>query len=77
MKITYNKKTDSAYIKFSDDEVTSRSSVSGLDFDYSNNEERLVGIEIMQASKKYPLKTFFTYELYPDWLEDLLAKEKK
>jgi len=62
MKIYYDKEVDAAYIKLSEQEPTGVIEVSeGINVDVTDKDE-IVGIEILDASKKFPLKSLFVYE---------------
>ncbi len=62
MKITYDKEVDAAYIRLSDQlpsGVIEMSEAINVDV---TDEGNIVGIEILDASKKFPLKSLFTCE---------------
>lgn len=62
MKIYYDKEVDAAYIKLSDMEPKGVIEISeGINVDVTEKDE-IVGIEILDASKKFPLKSLFVYE---------------
>jgi uncharacterized protein YuzE len=62
MKIYYDKEIDAAYIRLSDLEPTGVIEISeGINVDVTDKDE-LVGIEILDASKKFPLRSLFVYE---------------
>lgn len=66
MKIYYDKEVDAAYIKLSEEQPTGVVEVSeGVNIDTTEAGE-IVGIEILDASKKFPLKTLATYEFDSD-----------
>lgn len=54
MKVTYDSKADAMRISFSDDKTSTRTEELGRDFlaDYSGN--KLISVEILDASKKLP-----------------------
>ncbi|MEK7503910.1 MAG: DUF2283 domain-containing protein [Patescibacteria group bacterium] len=54
MKVTYDPKADAMRISFSDDSTSTRTEELGGDFlaDYSGN--KLISVEILDASKKLP-----------------------
>ena len=71
MKASYDKKVDAAYIQFSDEKIEESDEVfDGIIMDFTD-EKRIVGIEILDASKKFPVKTLFKYELDPETVESL------
>jgi len=62
MKIYYNKEVDAAYIRLSDENPSDVIEISeGINVDTTDAGE-VVGIEILDASKKFPLKSLFTCE---------------
>lgn len=62
MKVSYDKKYDIAYIKFSSKKPDGAIEISeGVVLDTTANNE-IVGIEIFNASKKLPLKKLFSFE---------------
>ena len=68
MKIYYDKEVDAAYIRLSDQEPSGVIEISeGMNVDVTDKGE-IVGIEILDASKKFPLKSLFTFEYDSDLL---------
>ncbi len=62
MKIYYDREVDAAYIRLSDLEPSGVIEISeGVNVDATDKGE-IVGIEILDASKKFPLKALFTCE---------------
>ena len=62
MKIYYDKEVDAAYIRMSDQEPTGVIEISeGINVDVTDKGE-IVGIEMLDASKKFPLQSLFTCE---------------
>jgi len=58
MKITYDKEADVLYIKFSDNKIVdSEEKERNVVFDY-DNEDNIVGIEILYFVKKYKKEVF-------------------
>lgn len=56
MKITYDPKTDAVYIQFQEGEYDISKEISeGIILDYTE-EGKVMGIEILEASQKMPLK---------------------
>ena len=62
MKIYYDQEVDAAYIKFSDQKPSGVVEISeGIHVDVTDP-GAIVDIEILEASKKIPLKSLFTFE---------------
>ncbi len=62
MKIYYDKEVDSAYIKFSDKVPEGVIEIAeGINIDVTNENE-IVGIEILEVSRKLPVQSLFSYE---------------
>jgi uncharacterized protein YuzE len=62
MKISYDKEVDAAYIKLSDLKPSGVVEMAeGVNLDVTSQGE-ITGIEILDASKKFPLKTLFVCE---------------
>ncbi len=71
MKISYDKEVDAAYIKLSDQKPSGVIEMAeGVNLDVTDAGE-ITGIEILDASRKFPLKTLFVCEYDP---ESLLSK---
>ena len=51
MKVTYDKKTDALYIAFGEGPATVQEVAEGIALDW-NDEDKLLGIEILDASKR-------------------------
>jgi uncharacterized protein YuzE len=65
MKVTYDTKVDAAYIQFSAKKPDGGVELAeGIILHTTSNDE-VVGLEILQASHKVPLKSLFTFELTP------------
>ena len=63
MKIFYDKETDSAYIELSQEKPTGVVEVSdGVNIDTTDN-NKIVGIELLNASTKFPVDTLFRFEV--------------
>jgi uncharacterized protein YuzE len=63
MKIYFDREVDAAYIQLSDKKPSGVIELSeGVNLDLTESDE-IVGIEILDASKKFPLKTLFTLEV--------------
>jgi uncharacterized protein YuzE len=57
MKITYDKEVDAAYLKVSDGQPSGVIEISeGVNLDLTED-GKLIGIEILDATKKFPLQT--------------------
>ena len=62
MKIYYDKNVDAAYLKMSDEQATGVVEVSeGVNLDLTED-GKIVGIEILDATKKFPLQSLFSCE---------------
>ena len=62
MKISYDKKVDAAYIQLSAQKPSGVIEIAeGIHVDMTDGGE-IVGIEILDASKKFPLESLFRYE---------------
>jgi len=63
MKIQYDKEVDAAYIKLSDLKPTGVVEIiEGLNID-TTEDGKIVGIEILHASKKFPVENLFKFEI--------------
>lgn len=68
MKIYYDREVDAAYIKLSELEPVGVIEISeGINIDVTDKDE-IVGIEILNATKKFPLESLFTCEYDPELL---------
>ncbi len=66
MKIIYDKKADGVYIKLSDLRPDGVVEISeGINVD-TTSDNKLVGIEILDASKKLDLQTILSYHIEMD-----------
>lgn len=73
MKVFYDNISDSAYIKMSDlqpEGVIEISDWINIDVTVDN---QLVGIEVLTASKKFPLSSLFSFEQDEEILEKLMS----
>jgi uncharacterized protein YuzE len=61
MKIKYDKETDVLYIKFLDAIISESEDMNGIIFDYDEL-EKIVGIEVLKASTKFPDVNKVEYE---------------
>ena len=69
MKISYDKEVDAAYIAISDEKPTRAIKIAeGIHIDLTAA-NHMVGIEILDASQKVPLKSLFTLEFDPELVE--------
>ena len=63
MKIKYDKQTDTLYIQLSNNPISeSGEDKNGVILDY-DNQENVVGIEILNASAKLPIPSVVEYEM--------------
>jgi uncharacterized protein YuzE len=63
MKVKYDKEMDVIYIRFSDEAIKeSDEEKPGIILDYSKN-GKIIGIEILDASKQMPQPSKFEYEV--------------
>ena len=66
MKIYYDQKVDAAYLQMSDETPSGVVEITeGVNLDITE-EGKIVGIEILNASEKFPLQSLFTYEYTPE-----------
>jgi uncharacterized protein YuzE len=69
VKVYYDKEADAAYIELSTEKAVGVVEVTeGVNLDVTA-ENRIVGIELLDASKKVPLSSFLAYELDKDLLD--------
>jgi uncharacterized protein YuzE len=62
MKVYYDKAVDAAYLKLSNRKPSGVVEISeGINIDVTD-EGKIVGIEILDASRKFPIKSLFTIE---------------
>ncbi|MDQ3022503.1 MAG: DUF2283 domain-containing protein [Bacteroidota bacterium] len=74
MKIYYDNQVDAAYIELSTkkpDGVVEISDYINLD---TTKDEEIVGIELLDASKKIPIETLFNHEIDSELLEKFYEK---
>jgi uncharacterized protein YuzE len=63
MKVYYDDEVDALYLKLSDETPEGVIEISeGVNLD-TTSEDKIVGIEILEASKKFDLKTVLSYTL--------------
>ena len=68
MKISYDREVDAAYIQLSESKPSGVVEMAeGVNLDVTEKGE-IAGIEILDASKKFPLKSLFVCEYEPDLL---------
>ncbi len=66
MKIAYDKEVDAAYLRLSDEKPTGVVEISkGVNLDVTED-GKIIGIEILDAAKKFPLQTLFSCEYEPE-----------
>jgi len=70
MKINYDKEIDAAYIQLSDLRPTGVVEIAeGVNLDVTESDQ-VVGIEILNVTQKFPLKSLFVCEYEPDLFLD-------
>ena len=63
MKVYYDRQVDAAYLRLSERQPDGVVEMAeGVNLDVTDDDE-IVGIEILNASRKLPLKSLFVYEL--------------
>jgi uncharacterized protein YuzE len=63
MKVYYDQQVDAAYLRLSDRQPDGVVEMTeGVNLDVTDDNE-IVGIEILNASRKLPLRSLFVYEL--------------
>jgi uncharacterized protein YuzE len=68
MKVSYDQEADAVYIQLSDNKPVGVIEVKeGVNLDVTEDGV-IVGIELLDAGKKIPLKSFLSYEFTPDLL---------
>jgi uncharacterized protein YuzE len=73
MKVHYDNEVDALYLKLGDETPEGVIEISeGVNLD-TTSENKIVGIEILNASKKIDLKTILSYTL--EFEEDLITKK--
>ena len=71
MRITYDSQVDALYIRFIETTVTTKHVAEGIAVDY-DDEERIAGIEILDALKRFGSKDVFGKVT----IEDLVLQAK-
>ncbi len=73
MKVYYDDEVDALYLKLSDETPEGVIEISeGVNLD-TTSKDRIVGIEILNASRKIDLKTILSYTL--EFEKDLIIQE--
>lgn len=73
MKVYYDDEVDALYLKLGDETPEGVIEISeGVNLD-TTSEDKIVGIEILNASKKMDLKTFLSYTLEVE--KDVITKK--
>jgi uncharacterized protein YuzE len=73
MKVYYDNEADALYLKLGDENPEGVIEIAeGVNLDTTSH-DKIVGIEILEASKKIDLKTILSYSLEID--KDLLAQK--
>ncbi len=65
MKVTYDTQVDTAYIQFSTKKPDGGVELAEGIILHTTATDEVVGLEILGASRKMPLKSLFTFELTP------------
>ena len=65
MKVRYDKKVDAAYIQWSSDKPDGAVEIAEGVILHTTARNELVAIEILDAGKKFPIKTLYKLELSP------------
>ena len=66
MKVFYDNEVDALYLELSNEKPEGVTEISeGVNLDLTKN-KKLVGIEILDASKKFDIKTILSYNLELD-----------
>jgi len=69
MKVTYDKEADALYLKISSKKPDGVIEIKeGVNLDVSKD-DNIIGIEILNASKKLSLKSFTTYNISSELLK--------
>jgi uncharacterized protein YuzE len=70
MKVFYDKEVDAAYLRLSGDRPTGVIEVAeGINVDVTE-EGGVVGIEILDVKRKFPLQSLFVYEYESELLQE-------
>lgn len=73
MKIEYDREVDALYIRLQDKNVIRTTEIGeGLNVDFDEN-GKLIGLEVLGASKRYTLSDIFNISTENLFLEDRLA----
>ena len=62
MKVRYDKRADAAYIQFSSKKPDGAVEAAGGIIVHTTAKEEIVGIEILTASKRLPVRNLFKFE---------------
>ena len=65
MKINYDKEVDAAYIQLSNKKPDGAIEISEGVILHTTSKNEIVGIEMLDASKKFPIKSLYKFELQP------------
>lgn len=65
MKVEYDKEADAAYIKFSNKRPDGAVEIQEGVILHTTSNNEIVGIEILDVSKKMPIKSLYRLELSP------------
>ncbi len=69
MKVSYDKEADAVYIEISEGKADGVIEVKeGINIDVTSD-GNILGIELLDASKKISLNSLFSYQISPDFLK--------
>jgi uncharacterized protein YuzE len=69
MKIEYDSVADALYIELSTEKPEGVVEIKdGVNIDV-NKDGRIIGLEFLDASKKLPLESFYSYQITPEFLQ--------
>ncbi|MBF0537339.1 MAG: DUF2283 domain-containing protein [Nitrospirae bacterium] len=66
MKINYDKEVDAAFIQLSTRKPDGAIEIAEGVILHTTSKDEIVAIEMLDASKKFPIKSLYTFELQPD-----------
>ena len=69
MKVNYDKEIDAIYIEFSKEKPEGVIEIKeGVNIDITKD-GRIVGLELLDATKKVSLESFLNYEISSEWIK--------
>ena len=77
MKVSYDEDVDAAYLELSAKKPDGASELSDGIIVHTTSKGELVGIEILDASERFPIKTLYSYELLGQFAAHDVAKTGK